>query len=157
MYVNMYRISQDFWDCWTTTSSGACSWSSTVLTHFSIFPQFTSVVCTFSPSPFRYLLLHRLALLAEMDTAGLMAICSLLVVSHSKSTIHFFNSFTKKTISWSQGHQLKLWLALLKTNNLLWWLFGLYLIMQRKRFVFCPPFLFFVFISIWSSRCSVVL
>jgi len=42
-YVNMYRITQDFWDCWTK-GPGVCSWCSTVLDHIEIFPQFTSLI-----------------------------------------------------------------------------------------------------------------
>jgi len=42
-YVNTYRISQDFWDCWDK-GSGVCEWCSTVLSHVGIFPTFNSLI-----------------------------------------------------------------------------------------------------------------
>eukprot|EP00026_Physarum_polycephalum_P007818 Phypoly_transcript_07886.p1 GENE.Phypoly_transcript_07886~~Phypoly_transcript_07886.p1 ORF type:complete len:447 (+),score=53.57 Phypoly_transcript_07886:189-1529(+) len=42
-YVNMYRITQDFWDCWDK-GTGVCGWCSTVVTHVQIFPEFNSMI-----------------------------------------------------------------------------------------------------------------
>jgi len=39
-YVNMYRMTDDFWDCWDTKSGGNCNYVSNVLTHFEEFPKF---------------------------------------------------------------------------------------------------------------------
>lgn len=42
-YVNMYRITQDFWDCYEP-GTGVCKWCSNVLSHLQVLPNFTSAI-----------------------------------------------------------------------------------------------------------------